>query len=439
MSQPTGYPGATAPPARPWKTAILGGFASYMDAATIVASGTAWVLYQDTFHLGKWSIGALSALITFSLAVGALVGGRLGDRYGRKRVFSIDLLVFALGLAFLVFAPSAAFLYVGAVIAGFAMGADIPVSLALIAEESPPEKRGELIAFSQVLWIAGAVASVGLAVLVSKLGPLGARILFSHILIVAIVIWLLRRTLPESRQWSKAVETVDDPQAGQSQVHHNRLADLLPFLAPLVATALFYTFNNVSANTLGQFSTFLFVDVAHVSVTTATLVGLITLPIVLIANVIFMRVVDGRFRMPVFVFGTSLLVLGFIVPIVLGFRFETLVIASVCSAIGGGLAGEAIYKVWSQELFPTLVRSSAQGSTIFVARAATAAFGFVTPAIALAGPRVLMAILVALNLAAGVMGYFWVRRLPKVVDVEDAKGPVVPGEVQLEQIPKAAH
>lgn len=346
---------------------------------------------------------------------------------GSPRTWTRPLL--AAGLAFLVFAPSAGFLYVGVIIAGFAMGADIPVSLALIAEESAPEDRGRMVAFSQVMWIGGIASSTILGFAVSTLGPLGARILFAHVLVVAIVVWVLRRALPESRQWNEAVAVASgssrtdalgvDRRVGvvSTRQHKGKIKDLAPFLAPLIATALFYTFNNLSANTLGQFSTYLFTNVAGVSVTAATVVGLVGLPIGLGSNFLFMRIVGGRFRTPAFVIGTASLVAGFCVPLVGGFSYGTLFAASLLAGFGGGLAGEAIYKVWSQELFPTLVRSSAQGSTIFVTRALTAAFAFVTPVIAQADPRMLMGILVALNLAAGIVGFFWVRRLPKAVDV----------------------
>ena len=83
----------------------------------------------------------------------------------------------------------------------------------------------------------------------------------------------------------------------------------------------------------------------------------------------------------------------------LGFNFTTLTVATIFSGFGGGLAGEAIYKVWSQELSPTLVRGSAQGSTTSTYPTITAAFAFVTPAIADASPRLLMGLLVGLNLA----------------------------------------
>jgi len=424
MSTATG-PNTVPIPRQAWKTAILGGMASYLDSATIVAAGTAFVLYQASMNLGAWDIGALSAILTLSLAFGALIGGRLGDRFGRKRVFSIDLLVFAAGLAFLAFAPSATFLYIGALIAGFAMGADIPVSLALIAEEAPPAHRGKLVAFSQVLWLAGIVASIAISFEVSSLGVLGARILFGHVLVVAIVVWVLRRRLPESSRWNTAVEESDHVGHGAPHSHKGRLRDLLPYLAPVLATALFYTFNNLSANTMGQFSTYLMVNVAGVSVTAATGVALLGIPIGFAGNLVFMKIADRPSRMTGFVVGSVVLVVGFTIPLIFGFTFATLFIASLFSRFGGGLAGEAIYKVWSQELFPTLVRSSAQGSTIFITRALTAGFAFVTPAIAQANVSALLAILVGLNAAAGLVGYFWVAKLPKVSQQEDAQGPVL--------------
>jgi inositol transporter-like SP family MFS transporter len=305
------------------------------------------------------------------------------------------------------------------------MGADIPVSLALIAEEAPPAHRGKLVAFSQVLWLVGVVASIVISFIVSAAGPLGGRILFGHILLVAIIVWMLRRRLPESEQWNTAVDAADHADRGSTHVHHNHVRDLIPYISALAATALFYTFNNLSANTMGQFTTYLFVNAVGTSVTVATAIALVGLPLGLLANFIFMRIVD---RPPVrragFVVGTLLLVVGFCIPLLLGFNLVTLMITTFFSAFGGGLAGEAIYKVWSQELFPTLIRSSSQGITIFITRTLTAAFAFITPAIALANPTALMGLLVVLNAAAGIVGLFWVARLPKIAQEEDAEGPL---------------
>ena len=60
--------------------------------------------------------------------VGALIGGRLCDKLGRKKIYQWDMLFYAFGLLFIIFASSSWMLLVGYVIAGLAVGADVPAS-----------------------------------------------------------------------------------------------------------------------------------------------------------------------------------------------------------------------------------------------------------------------------------------------------------------------
>lgn len=56
--------------------------ASYLDSAMIVPSGTALVLFQPVLDLSAWAVGALSALLTLSLAIGARAGALVGSCSG---------------------------------------------------------------------------------------------------------------------------------------------------------------------------------------------------------------------------------------------------------------------------------------------------------------------------------------------------------------------
>src|SRR5690606_35156653 len=252
-------------PGHVWKTAWLGGMASWIDAAVIVASGIAFTLYLPAFGMNPWDLGVLSALVTGGLAIGALAGGPLGDRYGRKRVFSIDLLVLAVGLALLTFAPSTAFLYAGALVTGLAMGADLPVSLALVAEEPPSQFRGRLIAFSQILWGFGTILVMVLSNIVTFAGidgTLGARILFGHIFVIAVVVWVLRARLPESREWQVSTGAVRTVETVAPAAPTLGLRALKGFGGALVALSLFYAIGNIANNTGGQFSFFIITEIA---------------------------------------------------------------------------------------------------------------------------------------------------------------------------------
>src|SRR5215204_6021916 len=111
----------------PWYIAVIAGMASYLDAATIVSSGNALVMYQKPLGLTGDQIGVLAFSLTLGIAIGAVTGGRLGDRFGRKPVFSVTMIGIAVAMACNVFAGGFPLLLVGAILGGLATGADLPV------------------------------------------------------------------------------------------------------------------------------------------------------------------------------------------------------------------------------------------------------------------------------------------------------------------------
>ena len=113
----------------------------------------------------------------------------------------------------------------------------------------------------------------------------------------------------------------------------------------------------------------------------------------------FMRISDTPRRMPYFIVGIISFVASQLVYVVFGFNLWTILAASVLGAFGSAFAFEAIMKLWTQESFPTLMRSTAQGAIIAVARVAAAGLALFTPAL-LATPK-LMFLLVAIVVAVG--------------------------------------
>jgi inositol transporter-like SP family MFS transporter len=418
-------------PGQVWFRTSVAGMASYLDAAAIISTGTALVLYQEPLGLTTGDIGRLSALLTFMIAVGALVGGRLGDLYGRKRVFMVTMALYTVGAALMVVAGGPALLYVGVVLLGIAVGADLPVSLAMIAEEAPEGARGRLVSFSHILWLVGILAAQLLGIIVGNMGQTGGRALYVHLTVVAIVTMVLRARLPESHLWAAAHQ--GDPALapaatgggpGQAapgdSVDLGTLKQLLrgPFLAPMLAVALFYALVNIGANTGGQFNTYMYVNLAGSTVQLASTVSFITFGIAFGATYLLMRIVDGSNRMRWFTVMAVFYTAGYLVPAILGVHLWTLVTMGVVGSIAGAIAGEPMFKIWAQELFPTVYRSTAQGVMIAITRVVAAVVALWTPTLLDSSPSLLFFFVAACIACGALIGIFWINRYPRVADDE---------------------
>ncbi|WP_328222175.1 MFS transporter [Streptomyces sp. NBC_00310] len=428
--------GLTSTTSNPWKTATLAGMASYLDAAALVTSGIAiGGYYAAPLQLSPESIGSLLGLQTLSFAVGALFGGRLGDRFGRRTIFTFSLVLYAAGILLLLVAASPALLYAGVVATGVAIGADLPVSLALVNEEAPPGKKATMVVFSSMLWLAGIVAVLLLSSFMGAQGLLGGRILFAHLLAVAVVVLLLRLTLSESAEWAAARRAADaHPNAASGTIEFSRVRDLFraPTVYALLATGLYYATWNLGANTLGQFGTFLWTALAEGEVAQYSQLTLLGLPVGFVAGLVFMRVVDRPARHAWFAAGTALIVVAWALPALLGPGKFTLVAVMLVSGLGNSFAGESVYKIWSQELFPTLLRATATGVTMAFTRALAGLAALATPAFALGHTELFFGLLLGVTVISAVIGLAWVPRLPKTPQAEepaDASPPQAPADL----------
>jgi inositol transporter-like SP family MFS transporter len=378
----------------PWWVAIVCGMASYIDACAIVSCGIALVIYQDSIGTTPGQIGILSATLTLGIAVGAFLGGRLGDRYGRRSVFVFTMAMIVVGAALLVLMISFAGLFFGTILIGLGTGADLPVSLAAIAEVATDENRGKLLGFSQIMWTFGILGALVCSSIVGNMGRLGGQIIFGQVGAIALITMIFRIGIPESDKWKMAhaerISGVETLQAKQGAIR-----DLLkaPFLAPFIALLIFYPLTNLGANTGGQFGTYLWNNVVGKSVRFASVINLISLSIGLIWAYWFMRIADTPRRFTYFQIGAAAILVTYLVPSIFGFSTATMTVSMVMGGFGFGFAFEAIMKLWTQESFPTLLRTTAQGAIISVARILAAALATVTPIMMESMPRTLYLIL----------------------------------------------
>lgn len=389
-------PSTTPRPVNTWWVAVVCGMASYVDAAAIIAFGIAIIVFQDLLGLDGLQVGLASGALTLGIAVGALVGGRLGDRFGRRPVFTLTMVANVVALVALMFAPTFPILLVAALVLGLGTGADLPVSLSSISEAATDRNRGKLLGFSNLLWLAGAVVSTIVSSQVAALGRVGIVIIFGQIAFFALLTLLARLTIPESDDWLAARR---ERASGSPTVRARRsnLRELFgpQYFTPFLGLIVFYALTNLVANTTGQYGIFVLVNYGGVDVATAGLVGLALLPLSIAGYLWFMRIADRPVRYAYFVIGAVCMVLGPLVYASFGVSLTTYLIQTFFQVIGVSFAFEGIMKVWAQESFPTLLRTTATGAIIAAARFAAAALASVTPLLLQVGPNLMYGILAA--------------------------------------------
>ena len=383
----------------PWWVAVVSGMASYIDSCAIISSGTALVIYQTTFGLSNTEFGLISAALTFCIAIGSILGGSMGDRFGRKPVFSVTMAMLILGAVIMVFATTFPVLLAGEILMGIGVGADLPVSLATIAEEAPDDKRGKMLLFSDILWVVGIVVAQGIGALVGDWGYAGGQIMFAQLAVVSTIVLIARQTIPESPVWIQAHE---DRLAGKvSAEAQGKISELFksPYAKPFIALAIFYIGTNIPANSLGQFSTWIGANVVDLPISVVSTIGLVCYPIRALLDIVFMKFVDTDKRMPLFYTGAALYLLGFLAFPIFGASTATYVATQLLYCVGAAFAFEGILKVWMQECFPTLLRTTANGAIVFSSRFLCAVAGsFTATFIAAAGYKAAFLVLSALCL-----------------------------------------
>jgi MFS transporter, putative metabolite transport protein len=178
---------------------------------------TAWGEGLDGYDLGVLSVvlplisielglsplwaGLIGASALLGIFFGSPVIGWLTDRFGRKRLFLIDIAAFVvLGLAQgLVDEPWQ--LFVVRLLLGVAIGAEYAIGAAMLAELAPTRGRGRRLSKLLVSWYVGFLVSVVLGYLLVDLAGLTWRWVLVTGAVPALVVLALRIGLPESPRW----------------------------------------------------------------------------------------------------------------------------------------------------------------------------------------------------------------------------------------------
>src|SRR5881275_2859381 len=163
-----------------------------------VAGGVLASAIQTKFSTVPQNLQFIS--LTFvGMTLGALITGFVGDKMGRRFTYQVNLLIFGLASLAAAFAQDMNQLIVCRFVQGLGLGAEIVVGYSTLTEFVPPRSRGRWLAFMAFIVVAGLPVTTLLGNLI--IPSYGWRPMFVLAGVGALIVWYLRKALPESPRW----------------------------------------------------------------------------------------------------------------------------------------------------------------------------------------------------------------------------------------------
>ncbi|MCC8437981.1 MFS transporter [Brevibacillus sp. M2.1A] len=182
------------------------GFGWMFDAMDVALLSFIMVALRQEWGLTGEEAGLLGTGNLVGMAIGAIAGGYLADRIGRKPVFLLTLILFGLASFASAFATGFATMLLFRFLMGLGLGAELPVASTLVNEFAPPEKRGSTVVLLESFWAVGWIAAAVISYFI--IPDYGWRVAVMIGALPVVYAWFARRSIPESPQFQKQEEKI---------------------------------------------------------------------------------------------------------------------------------------------------------------------------------------------------------------------------------------
>lgn len=394
------------------KSTLAVSLTNYLDAGAIVAGASGLTLWKDYLGLTEGHLGWLNAISANCLgaAIGAIIGGFMADKYGRKAIYTYNMLVYMLGVLIVMISMNFPTLLLGFLITGISVGVGVPASWTYISESSETNNRGRNICISQMAWgigpliilIIGTLLAPGtglngdnggvlfsfveiIANLVTggeaqgaALRVFSSRIVFASLFVVALIAWLLQRRLEESAEWKAAKEAENKSGVKQKSVFSSfgeLFSNKVCVRSMLFLSGMYLTWNLV-CSVMGFFQPHIYETAGGLSNEMANMFAAGQWVVIIAMTFVCSLIVDRVNQRMLFAFGVSMGVIAWLIIVTIGITSMTgLIVFTLLWAIQAGISVQTFYALWASELFPAKYRAAAQGIMFFVVRGLSAAWG----------------------------------------------------------------
>ena len=218
---------------------ILAFFGIMFDAADFALFGAALPPIAREFGLGPAQAGGLATVGLVGAFAGALFWGTISDYIGRRASFLATVSIFALFTGLVAASWNVLALATFRFLSNFGLGGEVPVTLTLASEFSPGRMRGRMTGTMMAAFPVGLVVAAALSLAIVP--TLGWRALFVVGVVPAVLLFFVRRYMPESVRYQLSRGEVEEAQRTVEEIERQALGSgkLAPMhaVAPAGATA----------------------------------------------------------------------------------------------------------------------------------------------------------------------------------------------------------
>lgn len=221
--------------------------------------------------------GAIIAITVFGWGLGGLLGGVLADYLGRKRSMTLTILAYSLLTGLSAFAWDWLSFAVLRFLVGLAIGSEWATGASITAELWPAKARGKGGAFLQAGYPIGSILASGVWLAIGSTGPGAWRYMYLIGVLPALIVFWIRRNIPESPRWEESNRrrraAYDLRRQGAALEGENaalvRFTLIDMFAEPAVRLRLLFTFVMSLSVTIGYWGVSTFVPAYVATVATA--------------------------------------------------------------------------------------------------------------------------------------------------------------------------
>ena len=386
------------------KSTIAVSLTNYLDAGAIVAGASGLTLWQNYLGLSEVHLGWLNFISANCLgaAIGAIIGGFLADKYGRKFIYTYNLIVYMVGVLTVMCSVNFPMLLAGFLITGISVGIGVPASWTYISESSEIHNRGRNICISQMSWGFGPMIILLLGMLFAPDGYLfswvesvghaiggesldgaalnvfSSRVVFFSLFVVAFIAWNLQRRLEESRDWteSKKAAAAKGEDTGLMHAFKVLFTNRTAIKTVAFLTVIYLTWNLV-ASVMGFFQPHIYETAGGLSNEYANMLSCVGWVIVVAVTFNFSFFIDRVSHKLLYILGLLAALATWVVILGGVNGMGSLWAFSILWGINGGISVQIFYALWGSELFPAKFRAGAQGLMFFIVRGLSAVWGLV--------------------------------------------------------------